>query len=209
MNDDELIATLVADLRPQPAPPAVAVSMAVFAAGAALAAMVVTRAGTRVLAADTVSLLVLLAVTGAAAAASLVSAIPGRRRWLAGAGVALAGLAGWNGEIALRAAAVWPAAPLLWGSVPWPKCFVFSLLCGAVPAWILLGRIRRGWSVEPRATAALALAAGTGAGALAVALECPSTAPLHILLGHALPVGLAAVVGSRLPRLVTGRHSAA
>jgi hypothetical protein len=85
-------------------------------------------------------------------------------------------------------------------------CFVLTTLAalGPVLAFALLRR--ESDPVHPRWTGALIGAASGACGATAVALLCEHTYPVHILVGHVLPVVLVTLVGAFLAsRVVTLR----
>jgi hypothetical protein len=208
VKEQDLIASLVDDLRPVRRTPRIGRSLALFGGAAAAGVALLTRAGTALEAADVLSIAALAGVAASASVAAVASSIPGRRGWQAASAVAMVLVALWAGALVMRAMTVWPSSSLLWGVVPWPKCFAFSWIFGAVPAWVLVRSVQHGWSLQPRLSLALATAAGIAAGAVAVALECPSVAPLHVLLGHALPVTVAAAAGAALSRRERSRQSA-
>jgi RNA polymerase sigma-70 factor (ECF subfamily) len=105
------------------------------------------------------------------------------------------------------ACAVAPFALLTWmarfhgayldppGASAW-SCLAASLLCAAIP---LAGFVwaRRGSEARHPATlgAAIGAASGAWAGLLGL-LRCPDTGRMHALLGHALPLAVATVVGA-------------
>jgi hypothetical protein len=81
-------------------------------------------------------------------------------------------------------------------------CFVWTSILALGPVVALSLSRRASDPVHPRATgAAIGAAAGAWGGVL-IDLHCPLTGPLHVALGHVLPVllyaGLGALVGGRL-----------
>jgi hypothetical protein len=104
----------------------------------------------------------------------------------------------WAGDGAIRTVSAWQIPAVVWGDVPWTKCFSFTLAFAVVPTFVLSRIVNRGWAVQPRATGALTFLAGASVGALTITLECPSHAPLHVLLGHTLPIAGAAALGGAL-----------
>lgn len=201
MKDDELIGALVGDLKPVSRESGVGRPLAVFLSWSALCLLVFTRGGTAIsLALHPFNLSVLLIILGAAAAGAIVSSIPGRPAWRPALIVAAVALLAWAAVAAIRCASAWQVPAVLWGDVPWPKCFGFTLAFAAIPTFVLVRIVNRGWPVHPHATGALTFIAGAAAGALIVSLECPSHAPLHVLLGHTLPIVGAAAIGMSLGR---------
>jgi hypothetical protein len=87
-----------------------------------------------------------------------------------------------------------PSAPGLW-------CLGISLSTALSPLAVLVG-LRRGSDPDhPIATgAALGVAAGAGSWVL-VDLWCPLASPMHLLLGHVLPIALLAVLGGVLGKI--------
>jgi len=96
----------------------------------------------------------------------------------------------------LQGAAEVPAPPT------W-MCLAMAAMVATVGLSALVAAFRYAVPVAPRARgAALGAAAGAWAG-LAMHLRCPSAAPLHILLGHAVPIALVALLGALVaPRFV-------
>jgi hypothetical protein len=212
VKEDELIRAIVSDLKPVPVEFRFGRALAQFLLWSALSMLVFTRGGTAI--SDGPGLLplsVLVILLGTAAAGALVSSIPGRSSWRVALVVAAVLVGVCAGDGVIRTTSVWPASEAVWGEVPWTKCFAFTLVFAVIPTLALIRIVNRGWPVHPRATAVLTFVAGTAAGALTIALECPSHAPLHVLVGHTLPIGAAAAIGVslalRLFRLPVGQSS--
>lgn len=100
------------------------------------------------------------------------------------------------------------AANPLHGSadVPAPPtwmCLMMAAMVAAAGLGALVAAFRFAVPVAPRARgAALGAAAGAWAG-LAMHLRCPSADPIHILIGHAVPIAIVAVLGALVaPRFV-------
>jgi len=73
------------------------------------------------------------------------------------------------------------------------------------PALVLLAAAARGAPLAPRWTAALAGGAGLLAAYVAMRLHCPLDDRLHLLVWHALPIGLGAAACAALGVLWLGR----
>ena len=104
----------------------------------------------------------------------------------------------------------WPAT-LTDASTPFRHagCVLGTLALAAGP-FIAFSRLRRGRVARRPALAAAALATAAAAwGAIALLLVCPFTSPLHMVLGHLLPIwGIAALGGALGERLVAVRLKA-
>ena len=205
MKDEQLIRALVKDLRPARSMPGFAARFGGFLLWCAViivAAVVTTSDGPSAPSAmpATLALLMLLA----AASGALVSVIPGRSSWQIALGLTAACTTLWLVTAGVRAWGLPPA--VAWGVIPWTKCLVFTAGTALVAAAGLIPVLRRGWAVQPAVTLALSLAAGGAAGALATTIECASTAPLHELVGHLLPVVLLAILGAIAASLVVHRR---
>jgi hypothetical protein len=81
-------------------------------------------------------------------------------------------------------------------------CLATTLGLALAPALVLLGAAARGAPLAPRWTGALAGGAGVLTAYVAMRLHCPLDDGLHLLLWHALPIGLTAglcaAAGARL-----------
>jgi len=73
---------------------------------------------------------------------------------------------------------------------------------GTVPAILAVALIQRAAAVEPKWTALLGVLAAGAAGALTSELACPIRAPMHIMLWHVLPVALSAGIGAMVGSLL-------
>lgn len=82
------------------------------------------------------------------------------------------------------------------------QCAAALLSIALVPATLGLWALRRAIPLGGPAIAAAIGAAGGALGGLALHLHCPWAEPVHVVFGHALPVGvaagLAALVGGRM-----------
>jgi hypothetical protein len=203
VNTDQLISTLVADVKPvrrlldplQRATLWVAVALVCVSLG-------LLHFGVR---RDIVSAwhditfilrLILLASTmWLAVVAAFRLAVPGRdtrawSRWWPIIGVAaLVALAG--GEVVTGALSGDMGSPLRAWTCARKVAFV-----GAVPATLAVILIQRAEAVEPKWTALLGVLAAGAAGALTSELACPIRAPIHIMLWHVMPVALSAGIGA-------------
>ncbi len=139
-----------------------------------------------------------LGVTLLAAATLLVVLSPGTR----GLGPSVTTLVGLTVVTAPLYAALTVISPL--GATASPRttsCFAAASLCALLALTGFTVALRRAVPVAPIARGALlGAAAGAWAG-LTQHLHCPSGARLHILLGHAVPIVIFAIVGA----LVTPR----
>ncbi len=81
-------------------------------------------------------------------------------------------------------------------------CFASIVAFSFAPLILLYLEIRKGASTAPRKTMALAAVATASASAAFLAVSCASDAPLHLLIGHALPLFVMALLlyplGARL-----------
>lgn len=102
--------------------------------------------------------------------------------------------------------AAWACVALAWPATlhdaSGPKqhfiCDVMTLALSAGPL-VAFGVLRRGSNpVTPRLTGAALGTAAAAWGAIVLHLVCGFTAPLHILLGHMLPIVLLALIGTVL-----------
>ena len=93
-----------------------------------------------------------------------------------------------------------PGMTRVWVERPGWRCFRWSLLMGIGPL-VALAILRRGSEpLHPVATgAAIGVAAGAGAWVM-IDLWCPVAFPLHLLIGHILPLSILALVGAVLGR---------
>lgn len=205
MTDERIIRALVRDLRPVKPMPPMTRSLLIYLAASALVIFVFTKLGTAVDAPAVLPVLLCatLLVTGAAGA--LGSAIPGRTSWWFAGAVVIAALAVWSADLALRLAATLPDSARAWGDSPWVKCFGFTVAVSVLPSLVLIRLVRAGWPVQPRATTAMIFVSGASTAALTTTLECPSQAPLHVLLGHLLPVIVLAAIGVTAARALLHR----
>jgi len=111
---------------------------------------------------------------------------------------------------AIAAAMHWPAT-LADASTPLRHAgCVLGTLVLAVGPFVAFSRLRRGRVVRrPELTGAAMATAAAAWGAVALILVCPFTSPLHMVLGHLLPIWLIAALGWALgERLVAVRLKA-
>ena len=77
-------------------------------------------------------------------------------------------------------------------------CAAMATALSLLPFIIVLWLFRRGDPVKPWATgAALGALTGTWAGTV-IAIQCPHPEPIHVALGHALPIAMMAAVGAAM-----------
>ncbi len=124
-----------------------------------------------------------------AAASALATGVPGRER-------------GWAGAMPFALAAIWVGLLVAWvvpSGTPGPRVAVqpLHLLCiveiaaiGLVPAIGLLAMLRRAAPLRPGWSALLASLAGLALGTAATEFLCPTSVPVHLVLGHALPAAI-------------------
>ena len=84
------------------------------------------------------------------------------------------------------------------------RCLSYTLVISALPlaSFLVLRR-----AIEPRHPTALGAAAGAACAAWAGALIdlwCPLTNPMHVLVGHVAPLGIAMIAGAILGRFTLG-----
>lgn len=203
MATDELIASLVRDLRPVRPLPVPQVRLAQWGL-VAVATLVMVTAGLGArfnLLASLATLpfqahaFLLLLVTLSAAIAALAMAVPGEQigRWrrLAPVAAGLAWTAWLLGELWVFAAQGHSLSPGMEGVGCVAKAFAFSVAPGIVFT-IMLGR---GLPGDTRTTMVFAALAAAAVGALGVELTCPLTNPSHLLVWHGGPV-VAAVLAA-------------
>lgn len=111
---------------------------------------------------------------------------------------------------ALAAAMHWPST-LADASTPFrhAACVLGTLVLAGGP-FVAFSRLRRGRVARrPRLIAAAMATAAAAWGAVALLLVCPFTSPVHLVLGHLLPIWLIAALGWALgERLVAVRLEA-
>lgn len=208
MATNDVIASLVSDLKPVSPLPLPRVRLwrwlAVSAALATVAVAALGRRGDLVSAASTppfqahVLLLLIAAVSSAGAALAL--AIPGEflASWRRAAPmVAVVAWGAWLvGELLVLAAStgdVWPIAHG-WG------CVAKAFAVGVTPGLLLAVMVGRGAPADPRAPVIFTALAAAAVGALGVEMTCPLTSPMHLLLWHAGPVVAVVLLASMFGR---------
>jgi hypothetical protein len=196
---DELIAALVADLRPirrLASPRRRAARFGGLACGAV--AMAVSLVGLRQdltarlqqapFLGETLLLFVLF---GAATCSALGSSVPGAA--LRGAGKwVIAALGAWLVLIAARYT-LEPSARAVGHGMP---CVRRMLVLGSGPACVLLIMLRRAAPLRPGTSGLLAFLSAGSLGVLGTRLLCSKEEPLHVLLWHFMPLVAVAVLGS-------------
>lgn len=144
-------------------------------------------------------------LVGAAAAFAL--SVPGAERTRLERWLPIAIAIGWMTSLVTRLLVVNGT----WRAVipePWhPACGARMLLFAAVPAAAAVVMIHRAAPLQPVWAATMAALAALGFAAAAVQAVCPFDSPAHLIVAHALPFVLLAVVGawvgSRLLRFST------
>lgn len=203
MNTDQLISTLVADVKPvrrlldplQRATLWVAVALVCVSLGLLHFGVRRDLASAWHDVTFILRLILLASTMWLAVVAAFRLAVPGRdtrawSRWWPIIGVAaLVALAG--GEVVTGALFGDMGSPLR----AW-TCVRKVAFVGAVPATLAVILIQRAEAVEPKWTALLGVLAAGAAGALTSELACPIRAPIHIMLWHVLPVALSAGIGA-------------
>jgi hypothetical protein len=134
------------------------------------------------------------------AVAALVLAIPGAERSPALRMTALTLLGAWGVELVtglIRAGGGFPS------DSHWPVCVIRIIAVGLIPAWTLVGMLRRAAPLRLASTGALAAIAAMAAAAVAIQFACPIDAPAHLIRGHFAPVVVFAALGAWLaPRFL-------
>jgi len=203
VNTDQLISTLVADVKPvrrlldplQRATLWVAVALVCVSLGLLHFGVRRDLASAWHDVTFILRLILLASTMWLAVVAAFRLAVPGRdtrawSRWWPIIGVAaLVALAG--GEVVTGALFGDMGSPLR----AW-TCVRKVAFVGAVPATLAVILIQRAEAVEPKWTALLGVLAAGAAGALTSELACPIRAPIHIMLWHVLPVALSAGIGA-------------
>ncbi len=209
MNTDQLISTLVADVKPvrrlldpmQRATLWVAVALVCVRLG--LLQFGIRRdIATAWYETTFVLRLALLASTmWLSVIAAFRLAVPGRETGVWSRWWPIIGLAA---LVALAAGEV--ATGMLFGDAGSPlrawMCVRKVAFTGTVPAILAVALIQRAEAVEPKWTALLGVLAAGAAGALTSELACPIRAPMHIMLWHVLPVALSAGIGAMIGSLL-------
>ena len=221
MTTDEVVSTLIRDLKPVSPLPAPNVrawtwGAIVAVAGGAAAAVFGLRpdlahaATTLNFQAHTTSLVLTTAFAGGAA---LLLAIPGERLSRARQFFPMAAAGCWLAWLLAELAAAVGRSPAAWTIDFGWGCVAKAMTIAAVPGVALLLMMRRGASVEVRRALTFAALASAGVGALGVEITCPTIDAMHLLIWHAgpmvaLPV-VAAVAGAPLFVLWMRRREAA
>jgi hypothetical protein len=203
VNTDQLISTLVADVKPvrrlldplQRATLWVAVALVCVNLGLLYFGVRRDIASAWHDVTFILRLILLASTMWLAVVAAFRLAVPGRdtrawSRWWPIIGLAaLVALAG--GEVVTGALFGDMGSPLR----AW-TCVRKVAFVGAVPATLAVILIQRAEAVEPKWTALLGVLAAGAAGALTSELACPIRAPIHIMLWHVMPVALSAGIGA-------------
>ena len=210
MTTDEVVSTLIRGLKPvSPLPvPGVRVwawgATAIVAGGVAAAVFgprpdLAQAATTLNFQAHTVLLVLATALAGGAA---LVLAVPGERLSRARQFVPIAAAGCWIAWLLVELAAAASRSPAAWTIDFGWGCVAKAMTMAAVPGAALLLMVGRGAPVEVRRAVTFAALASAGVGALGVAITCPSSDVMHLLIWHAGPLvalpGVAAVAGAPL-----------
>jgi hypothetical protein len=136
------------------------------------------------------------------AAAAFVSSVPGLERTPLQRWVPLLSLGAWIGVLTLSITAggrIGRTDP----RILHVACIVQISLLALVPAWMLFAMLRRALPLERRWSSGLATLAAVALAASGTQFICPIDDPLHLLVGHAVPVAALALAGAFLgPRAV-------
>jgi hypothetical protein len=208
VNEEELIRTLARDSVPAAPMLRIERQLALTLLCAATVVVVFTKMGTALSGnLPVLPILACLAMLVASAVGAVVSSVPGRTAWRPAVVLVVISLVVWIVDIIVRAASPEQATRNLWGDASWMKCLSFTTGVSFVAAFVLVIVIRRGWPLRPRVTAALTFVAGASAAALTTTLECPSNAPLHVLVGHIVPIAVVTSVGAALAGRIFSRSA--
>ena len=210
MTTDEVVSTLIRDLKPVsplPTPNVRAWTWGAMVAGAGGAAAAVLglrpdlahAATTLNFQAHTTSLLL---ATALASGAALLLAIPGERLARARQVAPIAAAGGWVAWLLVELASAVGRSPAAWTIDFGWGCVAKAMTIAALPGATLLLMVARGAPVEVRRAVTLAALASAGVGALGVEVTCPKTDAMHLLVWHAGPMValplVAAVAGAPL-----------
>ena len=141
-----------------------------------------------------------LAAALAAAAAALVSSVPGLAHARALTSAALAFGVAWIGATIWRLAAAGAPIDLLVAEPLHPACLVRIAAIGAVPALALGAMVRLGAPLAPASAGALVALGGFAAAAAVVHAACPINAAAHAVIWHAGPVAALVAIGAATGR---------
>ena len=210
MTTDEVVSTLVRDLKPVSPLPAPNVRAGGWGAIVAVAGGVAAAAfGLRPDLAHAVTTLnfqahtgFLVLATAVAGGAALLLAIPGERLARARQFVPMAAAGCWIAWLMVELASAVGRSPAAWTIDFGWGCVGKAMTIAAVPSAALLLMVGRGASVETRRAVTFAALASAGVGALGVEVTCPNTDAMHLLIWHAGPIVtlplVAAVAGTPL-----------
>lgn len=196
MTTDEVVSTLIRDLKPVSPLPAPNVrawtwgAMVAVAGGAAAAVFglrpdLAHAAATLDFQAHTVFLVL---ATALASGAALLLAIPGERLARARQLAPIAAAGGWVAWLLVELASAVGRSPAAWTIDFGWGCVAKAMTIAAVPSAALLLMVGRGASVEVRRAVTFAALASAGVGALGVEVTCPKIDAMHLLIWHAGPV---------------------
>ncbi len=196
MTTDEVVSTLLRDLKPVSPLPAPNVRAWAWGAIAAVAGGVAAAvfglrpdlahaATTLNFQAHTTALVLATAFAGGAA---LLLAIPGEPLSRARRLVPMAAAGCWVAWLLVELASAVGRSPTAWTIDFGWACVAKAMTIAAVPGVALLLMVGRSASVELRRAVMFAGLASAGVGALGVEFTCPKTGALHLLVWHAGPV---------------------
>ena len=153
----------------------------------------------------TVEALLVAGTAIAAAAAVLVSSVPGLAHARTLRLAAWIVFAAWVMATTVRLAGAGSPVPLLISEPPHSACLLRVLIVGAVPVLVLGALVRRAAPFALVSSGALAALAGFAAAATAVHIVCPVNSAAHSVLWHITPVATLAVLGAMVARPALGR----
>jgi hypothetical protein len=140
-------------------------------------------------------LLFLLLGTVSAGASALTLSVPGGAGSALGRWLPYAAVTGWGAWLAAGLASGGPAIGQLIGEPGHSSCLVLMSATAAVPAVVLLSRVRRAAPLDAGWSGALAVLAAAGVGAVGAAVVCPIDRSAHQVIWHVLPVVALAAAG--------------
>jgi hypothetical protein len=131
------------------------------------------------------------------AAAAFVLSVPGAERTPLQRWIPLAAMGAWSALLVLSILSggrVGRTDP----RVVHVACLVQIAALATIPAWMLFAMLRRAAPLERRWSGGLATLAAAALAAAGTQVICPIDDPLHLLVGHALPVAVLAAAGALL-----------
>lgn len=204
MTTDDVVSTLVRDLKPVAPLPAPGVRawywslVASVSGGLAVAVFglrpdIAGAAGTISFQAHTMFLVL---ATVLASGAALALAIPGERLSRVRRSAPIAAAVAWAAWLLAELAGAVGGSSAAWAIDSGWGCVAKAITMAAIPGAALLIMIARGAPVDARQALMFAALAAAGVGGLGVEFTCPKTAAMHLLVWHFGPVLVLPVVAA-------------